>query len=96
MKEYQRAKAEVKGSIKILDEEAILDTAAHGLKNLCTMMGMEILRQLLELDATHLAGEKGRHNASRSAYRHGHEQTKVGAGWAQAERAEAPGAKQKR
>lgn len=77
MKEYQRPKAEVKESIKILDEEAIMETATHGLKNLCTVMGMEILRQLLELDATHLAGEKGRHNASRAAYRHGHEQTKV-------------------
>lgn len=77
MKEYQKGKSEVKESIEILDEEAIMETAAQGLKNLCTVMGMEVMRQLLELDATRLAGEKGRHNAFREAYRHGHEQTKV-------------------
>lgn len=77
MKEYQKTKEEVKGIVQILDEEAVLETATQGLKHLCTVMGMEVMRQLMELDATHLAGEKGRHNASREAYRHGHEQTKV-------------------
>lgn len=77
MKEYQKVKRAVKGSIKILDEESIIDTATRGLKNLCTVMGMEVMRQLLEMDVIQVAGEKGRHNASREAYRHGHEQTKV-------------------
>lgn len=77
MKEYQKTKTEVKGSIGILNEEVILETASRGLRHLCQEMGLEVLRQILELDAQTLAGKKGQHNPERTAYRHGYENTRV-------------------
>lgn len=77
MKSYQEAPNPVKGSIQILDEEALLETAGEGLLNLAVELGMETLRQMLEADVTELVGEKGKHNSQRVAYRHGTENTKV-------------------
>lgn len=77
MKSYQKANTSVKGSIQILDEEVLLATASEGLLNLAVELGMETLRQMLDADVTALAGEKGKHNSQRSAYRHGTEHTKV-------------------
>ena len=77
MKSYQKVNNPVKGSIQILDEEALLETAGEGLLNLAVELGMETLRQMLEADVTELVGEKGKHNSQRAAYRHGTENTKV-------------------
>ena len=77
MKSYQKAPNPVKGSIQILDEEALLETAGEGLLNLAVELGMETLRQMLEADVTELVGVKGKHNSRRVAYRHGTENTKV-------------------
>lgn len=77
MELYHRTTPEVKGSIKILDTEAIMARASEGLLSLSLDLGLEIIRQLMEDDATALAGEKGKHKYERTAYRHGYEQTKV-------------------
>jgi len=77
MKGYQRKESKVKESIAILDQKKLLDTAAGGLLNLSIELGFEVMRQMLELDVEALAGEKGKHNPNRTAYRHGNEPTKV-------------------
>lgn len=77
MKSYQKAQKPVKGNVKILDEQVLLETASEGLLSLSVELGMEVVRQLLEADVTTLAGEKGRHDSGRTAYRHGSEHTKV-------------------
>lgn len=77
MKSYQKAQKSVKESVKVLNEEVLLETAAEGLLSLSVELGMEVVRQLLEADVTALAGEKGRHDSGRMAYRHGSERTKV-------------------
>lgn len=75
MKSYQ--KNEVKERVQILDSESIIETACKGLLNLCVSIGMDVMHQLLEMDVAVLAGEKGKHNAERQAYRHGRDNTKV-------------------
>jgi putative transposase len=77
MKSYQKKVSEVKESIEIINSEAILEKAGEGLLNLSIELGFEVLRQMLELDVTELAGEKGRHSKNRTSYRHGSESTKV-------------------
>ena len=77
MKSYQKKISKVKESIEIINSEAILEKAGEGLLNLSIELGFEVLRQMLELDVTELAGEKGRHSKSRTSYRHGSESTKV-------------------
>jgi putative transposase len=77
MKSYQKKESKVKESIAILDQEKLLDTAAGGLLNLSIELGFEVMRQMLELDVEALAGKKGKHDANRTAYRHGSEPTKV-------------------
>jgi hypothetical protein len=77
MKSYQKAQKPVKESVKILDEQALLETASEGLLSLSAELGIEVVRQLLEANVTTLAGEKGRHDNGRTAYRHGSEHTKV-------------------
>ena len=77
MKSYQKKISKVKESIEVINSEAILEKASEGLLNLSIELGFEVLRQMLELDVTELAGKKGKHNKNRSAYRHGSESTKV-------------------
>jgi transposase-like protein len=77
MKSYQRKENKVKGSVTILDEGKLLETAASGLLNLSIELGFEVMSQMLELDVEALAGKKGKRNPDRKAYRHGYEQTKV-------------------
>ena len=78
MKSYQKKISKVKESIEVINSEAILEKASEGLLNLSIELEFEVLRQMLELDVTELAGNKGKHNKNRSAYRHGSENTKVG------------------
>ena len=54
MKSYQKGNKPVKGSIQILNEEVVLETAGKGLLNLTVELGMETLRQMLEADVTEL------------------------------------------
>ncbi len=77
MKSYQRKESKVKGSVTILDERKLLETAAGGLLNLSIELGLEVMNQILELDVETLAGKKGKRNPDRKAYRHGYEKTKV-------------------
>lgn len=59
MKSYQKAPNLVKGSLRILDEEALLETAGEGLLNPAVELGMETFRQMLESDVPVLVGTKG-------------------------------------
>jgi len=77
MKLYHEKEAPVKGSIKILDTDSLMSRAGDGLLALSLDLGLEVIRQMMEEDATELAGEKGKHQNGRTAYRHGYEQTKV-------------------
>ena len=77
MELYQKSAAPVKGSIQVLDTEALMSRASGGLLRLSLDLGIEVIRQLMEEDATALAGEKGKHQKGRSAYRHGYEKRKV-------------------
>jgi len=74
---YQKSTAPVKGNIQISNIEALISRASDGLLALSLDLGLEVIRLMMEADATALAGEKGRHQAGRTAYRHGYEQTKV-------------------
>jgi transposase-like protein len=77
MKGYQKKENEVKGSIALIDPEKLMETAASGFLNLLVELGFEVMRQILEVDVEALAGERGKHDPNRTAYRHGNERTKV-------------------
>jgi len=77
MRLYQGGTTPVKGSIQVLDVELLRGKASEGLLALSLAMGLEVIRQILEEDATALAGKRGKHQKDRVAYRHGYEQTKV-------------------
>jgi transposase-like protein len=77
MELHHKTTPAVNGSIQVLDAQALLARASEGLLSLSLDLGLEVIRQLMEEDATALAGEKGKHQKGRKAYRHGYEQTKV-------------------
>ena len=77
MKGYQKERASVNGSIEVMDMGPLVELASEGLLALSVQVGLEVLRQMLAVDVTALAGAKGRHNPDRSAYRHGTETTRV-------------------
>ena len=77
MRLYQVGTTPVKGSIQVLDVELLRGKASEGLLALSLAMGLEVIRQMLEEDATALAGKRGKHQKDRVTYRHGYEQTKV-------------------
>ena len=77
MKSYQKTEKSVKKSIEIIDVEALKAQAAAGLLNLSLELGLAVVAQILEQDVTELAGAKGKHNANRSAYRHGTDHSRV-------------------
>jgi len=77
MKGYQKERAFVNGSIEVMDMGPLVELASEGLLALSVQVGLEVLRQMLAVDVTALAGAKGRHNPDRSAYRHGTETTRV-------------------
>ena len=60
-----------------MDGEALTARASDGLLQLSVELGLEVLRQMLEQDATELAGPKGKHQGERKAYRHGAEKSRV-------------------
>jgi len=77
MKLYQIPPTSVKESIQVLNTEILMSRASQGLLTLSMELGLEVLRQMMEDDVTAVAGEKGKHQPGRTAYRHGYEQTKV-------------------
>ena len=77
MKGYQKKESAVKGSIAILKQEPLLRSAVEGLKALCVEVGLEVMAQLLNSEVEALCGPKGRHDAERTAYRHGTERSRV-------------------
>jgi len=77
MEGYQKKRSPVKEKIEVLDTGSLVKMASKGLLALSMEIGIEVMRQMLEADVEAEAGPKGRHNADRTAYRHGTEQTRV-------------------
>jgi putative transposase len=55
----------------------IAENMQEGLLALAVGAGLQVMAQLMQADVTALAGPKGRHNAGRTAVRHGHENGSV-------------------
>jgi putative transposase len=68
-----------KENIRIIKEYEQLEIIANeGLLALSVELGLTVMKQMFEADVIALAGEKGKHNPSREAYRHGkNEKTSV-------------------
>jgi transposase-like protein len=49
----------------------------EGLLAASVAVGLDVMAEFMEADVTEVAGPKGKHNATRAAYRHGHEQAAV-------------------
>ena len=49
----------------------------EGLLAASVAIGLDVMAEFMEADATEVAGPKGKHNPARSAYRHGHEDGSV-------------------
>lgn len=77
MKLYQEKGTQIKEGVVIIDANALTERASIGLLGLSMELGLEVVRQMLEIDAAQLAGPKGKHQQSRSAYRHGTEKSRV-------------------
>jgi putative transposase len=52
----------------------------EGLLAASVAIGLDVMAEFMEADATEVAGPKGKHNPARSAYRHGHEDGSVSLG----------------
>lgn len=68
-----------KENIRIIKEYEQLEMIANeGLLALSVELGLTVMKQMFEADVIALAGEKGKHNPGREAYRHGkNEKTSV-------------------
>ena len=63
---------------RVSDELELFAARMHeGLLAAAVAVGLEVFGQLLDANATALAGVKGRHNPGRRAVRHGTDQAKV-------------------
>lgn len=51
----------------------LVGAAREGLLALSVGVGLSVVRELMELEVTEVVGPKGKHNAGRTAVRHGHE-----------------------
>lgn len=74
---YRENAGSVKGAIGLINPEIITEKASEGLLRLSVEIGLEVLRQMMEVDVTELVGSKGKHNPNRKAYRHGSDDSKV-------------------
>jgi hypothetical protein len=74
---YQGIEGYVNECISRLNPEALARKAAAGLLELSVSLGFEVVKQMMEAEVEAKVGPKGRHNAQRTAYRHGTEATKV-------------------
>lgn len=52
----------------------------EGLLAASVAIGLDVMAEFMEAEVTEAAGPKGKHNAERSAYRHGHEEATVALG----------------
>lgn len=68
---------DIRKSVDVIDPEPIYAKACEGLLGLSVSLGLEVLRQMMEIDVCEAAGPKGKHNPNRQAYRHGTDDTKV-------------------
>jgi putative transposase len=59
---------------------AFAERMQEGLLAASVAIGLDVMAELMEADATEVAGPKGKHNRDRSAYRHGHEDATVALG----------------
>jgi len=66
---------------KVGDELVLFAHRMHeGLLAASVAIGLDVMAELMEAEVTEVAGPKGRHNAERVAYRHGHEDATVALG----------------
>ncbi len=78
MELYYGQQGEVNESLHLtVDFSELEEMARNGLLSLSVELGIKALKIMLEDEVISYAGEKGRHNPSRTAYRHGHEKTNV-------------------
>jgi putative transposase len=59
---------------------AFAERMQEGLLAASVAIGLDVMAELMEADATEVAGPKGKHSRERSAYRHGHEDATVALG----------------
>jgi transposase-like protein len=64
-------------NVNILDAGSLEHHACQGLLSLSVELGLMVFRQMMEEEATEIAGPKGKHNPDRTAYRHGQEKTQI-------------------
>ena len=77
---YQMKQEDVKDvrkAVAVINPEPIYSKACKGLLGLSVTLGLEVLRQMMEIDVCEVAGPKGKHDPNRQAYRHGSDDTKV-------------------
>lgn len=60
-----------------VDFKELEEMASRGLLSLSIQLGMKALEIMLEDEVSSHAGQKGKHNNSRAAYRHGYEKSRV-------------------
>jgi transposase-like protein len=77
MKLYQTKPLSESINIEISDLESLKSHARQGLFDLSVNIGLILFRQMMEEEATEMAGPKGKHNPDRAAYRHGTEPTQI-------------------
>ena len=80
MKDYQTSTAAAPVPLPAtvaLTVANLADELQEGLLALAVGAGLQVLEAVLEHNVTGLAGEKGRHDPDRTAYRHGHEDGSV-------------------
>lgn len=78
MKVYQNeGRSGKQNMVSIVDFDAVAVKACAGLLRLSLDIGLDVMHQLLDTEVIEYAGEKGKHDKGRGAYRHGMEKTKV-------------------
>jgi len=84
MKVYQSRKPSVNDAYQLIDSKMLMAKASEGIFKLSVELGLEIIKQMMDGEATEIAGIKGKHDKNRKANRHGEEMTSVVLGGAKA------------
>jgi transposase-like protein len=84
MKVYQNRKPLVNDVYQLIDTKTLMAKASEGIFKLSVELGLEVIRQMMDGEATEIAGVKGKHDKNRKANRHGEEMTSVVLGGAKA------------
>lgn len=78
MELYHEQKGNVREGLNLsVDFTELEGMASKGLLSLSMQLGIKALKIMLEDEVTSYAGEKGKHNKARAAYRHGFENSSV-------------------